>query len=148
MTFSAIVAETNAALASGDAATINALKNRLDGYNNLGADLDQHGGTSSTLSSSQVTTAAATISPLVAPAPAPAPAPVVTVAPAPAPAPVVIDLAAAAPAPAPITRAPTAGDWKLDFVLNLGKTADVNPNASIQVPLPVTTPTTTKAKAK
>jgi hypothetical protein len=40
-----IIAQVNAALASGNSGQINALKNRLDGFNTLGSDLDQHGNT-------------------------------------------------------------------------------------------------------
>lgn len=43
LTTQQIVARVNAALAGGSDAQIEALKNELDGYNNLGANLDQHG---------------------------------------------------------------------------------------------------------
>ena len=44
MTVSEIVAEVNAALASGDRGQITALKDRLDGFNNLGAPVSQQPG--------------------------------------------------------------------------------------------------------
>jgi hypothetical protein len=45
LTTDQIVSKVNAALASGSASQIESLKNELDGYNNLGANLDQHGRT-------------------------------------------------------------------------------------------------------
>jgi hypothetical protein len=40
-----VIDQVNAALASGNATTIENLKNQLDSYNNLGSDLDQYGNT-------------------------------------------------------------------------------------------------------
>src|SRR5262249_49287465 len=40
-----VIDQTNAALASGNSTQINTLRTTLDGYNNLGSDLDQNGNT-------------------------------------------------------------------------------------------------------